>query len=93
MVAQEPHHLGPTAVRSRMTPVRLCPAVLVEVDPAHAVLGPAVELPEVEVARAEVVVDDVEDDREAGLMGGTDEILERVRTAEGLLDREDVDGL
>jgi hypothetical protein len=52
--------------------------VVVEVDAALVVLGPPVELPQVEIRRPEVVEDDVEDDRDAVLVGVLDEALEGV---------------
>src|SRR5207244_6729300 len=61
-------HLAATVVRPRVAPRRLPPPVVVEIDPAFLgtpVRAPAVELPEVEVVGAEVVVDDVEDDGDA----------------------------
>jgi hypothetical protein len=53
------------------------PVVVVEVDTAAIVLGPAVELPQIEVAGTQVVVYDVEDHRNALLVGALDEPLER----------------
>ena len=55
--------------------------VVVEVDAAHAVLAPAVKLPQIKVAGAEVVVDDVQDHRQAGSMRRFDEPLEAGRAA------------
>ena len=46
-------------------PRRMRPVIVVEVDATAIVLGPAVELPQIEVARAQVVVHDVEDHRDA----------------------------
>jgi hypothetical protein len=43
--------------------------------PALAVFAPAVELPQVEVARPEVVVDDVDDDGQPATMGLFDKVL------------------
>ena len=89
-------HLTATVVRPRVAPRRLATPVVVEIDPAF--LGtsgraPAVELPEVEVVGAEVVVDDVEDDGDATTVGGIDEPAEPVRTPVRLLDREDEGGV
>src|SRR6185369_14723907 len=89
-VAQERPDLGPAVVRPGVAPRRRRAAVLVEIDPALADLRPAVELPDVEVGRAEVVVDDVEDDRDPGGMGVADQRLEVVRRAVAALDRERV---
>ena len=87
MVLFEPHqgvvaevlaHLLAAVVGTGVAPGRRRALVVVEVDAARAVLAPAVELPQGEVARAEVVVDDVEDDGDAVRVGGLDEALERV---------------
>ena len=69
------------------------PVVVVEVDPAEIVLGPAVELPKIEVARAQVVVNDVEDHRDAMLVGALDEPLERQRASVVGLNRKDMGGV
>src|SRR5947207_283745 len=65
-VAQEPPDLRPAVVGSGIAPRRRRALILVEIDPALPVLGPAVELPDVEVRRTEVVVDDVEEDGDPG---------------------------
>ena len=79
VVADELADLAAAVVGPGVAPRRRRAPVVVEVDAALAVLGPAVELPEVEVARAEVVVDDVEDHGDAALVGGFDERLEAPR--------------
>src|SRR5262249_55888301 len=61
IVADVLAHLAAAVVGPRVAPRRLPAPVVVEVDAAPPVLAPAVELPEVEVARAEMVVDDVVD--------------------------------
>ena len=75
------------------SPRRLGPVVVVEVDSAAIVLGPAVELPEIEVAGAQVVVNDVQDHRDALLMGALDEPFERQRASVDGLHREDMGGV
>ena len=79
VVADELAHLGAAVVRAGCRPRASRAPVVVEVDAAAVVLAPAVEPPQVEVARAEVVVDDVEDDREPVAVGLADELLERLR--------------
>ena len=93
VVADELAHLAAAVVGPGVAPGRLAAPVVVEVDAALVVLAPAVELPEVEVARAEVVVDDVEDHRDPALVRGLDERLEALGPAVGALDGEDVGGV
>ncbi len=102
MVLFEPHErvleevladLTSSVVGAGLPPRRATAVVVVEIDPAALVLGPAVELPEVEVAGAEVVVDDVEDHRDPLPVGALDELLERAGTAVGSLHGEDVAGV
>src|ERR1700679_4121450 len=62
--------------------------IVVGIDAALAAFAPAVELPEVEVVRTEMVDDDVEDDGDTLGMRGVDELLEAVRAAIGALDSE-----
>ncbi len=85
--------LPSSVIRPCFSPRRVGPVVVVEVDSAAIVLAPAVELPEIEVAGAQVVVDHVEDHRDAFLMGTLDELLERQRAAVGGLHREDMGGV
>ena len=73
VVADELAHLAAAVVGPGVAPRRRRLVVVVEVDAALVVLAPAVESPEVEVARAEVVVDDVEDDADAALVRLADE--------------------
>jgi len=59
--------LGAAVVGPGGTPVGGgLPGLVVEEDAAEAVLRPAVELPHLEVGRAVVVVDDVDEDGDAG---------------------------
>ena len=89
-VAQERAHLATAVVGPGGAPRRLGAAVVVEVDAAAVVLAPAVEPPQVQVRRTEVVEDDIHDDRDAVLVGRLDEALERVGSAIARLDGEEV---
>ncbi len=71
-------------------PRRDRPSIAVEVDSAASTLEPAVEPPKIEVGRAEMVVHDVDDDRDAVSMGVSDEPLEGVRPAVARFDGEQV---
>ena len=81
-------HLLAAVVGARLSPRGCGALVVVEVDPTLALLAPAVELPEREVARAEVVEHDVDDDGDAVLVGLADDGLEQVGPAVGALDGE-----
>ena len=93
VVAEELADLAAAVIGAAVPPRRLAAPVVVEVDPAQSVLRPAVELPDVEVAGAEVVVNHVEDDGDAEAVGRLDELLEGPGTAVSAFDREDVRGL
>jgi len=102
MVVPQPHegvlpdegaHLGTAVVGPRLAPGGRRTAVVVEVDAALVVLGPAVEAPQVEIGGPEVVVDHVQEDRDAALVGLAHERLETVRPTVGALHREDVRGV
>src|SRR5581483_9935125 len=88
VVAQELAHLGPAVVGARVAPGGAGALVIVEVDTAQPVALPAVEAPQVEGARSKVVVDDVEDHRDAALVALAHEGLEAARPAVGALDGE-----
>jgi len=90
VVAEVLPDLTVSVSRPGVPPRRMRPVVVVEVDAAALVLGPAVELPQIEVARAQVVVHDVEDHRDALLVGALDESLERHRASLGDLNRKDM---
>ena len=89
-VAQERPDLAAAVVGAGPAPQRHATVVVVEVDAAAVALGPAVEPPQVEVRRSEMVVDDVDDDRDAPGVRIAHERLERVRPAVGRLDGEQV---
>ena len=102
VVVLKPHHrvvvdeltnLATAVVRASVPPGRLRAVVVVEVDAALVVLLPAIELPQVEIARTEVVVDHIQDDGDAALVRLPDELLEAVRPAIGTFHREDVGGV
>src|SRR5690606_24870303 len=83
VVADELAYFGSAVVRSGVAPRRGGPVVVVEVDAAAIVSNlPAVEVPQVEIARTEVIVDHVHDDGEAVLVRGTDEAAQRLRAAD-----------
>ena len=82
--------LAASVIGPGVPPGRFGPLVVVEVDAAAIVLGPAVELLQIEVARAQVVVNNVENHRNALLVGALDELLERHRATVGDLHREDM---
>ena len=90
VVADEPAHLLATVVGAGVAPGCLGAPVVVEVDATLVVLAPPVELPQVQVARTEVVVDHVEDHRDSPLVRLAHERLERLRTAVRRLHREEV---
>ena len=71
-------HFGSAVVGSRIAPGRVRSPVVVEVDAAFVVLRPAIETPEVQITRPEVVVHDVEDHGHATLVCRGDETLECV---------------
>ena len=92
MVFLEPHEdvieevltdLAASVIGPGFSPRRVGPVVVVEVDSAAIVLGPAVELPKIEVAGAQVVVNNVQDHRDALLVGALDELFERQRASVG----------
>ena len=93
VVPDELADLAASVVGAGVAPGGVAAPVVVEVDAALVVLAPAVELPEVEVARAEMVVDDVEDHRDPAPMRGFDEGLKPLGSAVGALDGEDVRGV
>ena len=73
VVTQVRAHLLAAVVGARVAPGRATTVVVVEVDPAFVVLIPAVKTPQVEVARAEMVVDHIQQYGDAPFVRGTDE--------------------
>ncbi len=90
VVGQEVRHLRAPVVGTGVAPRSLTAGVVVEVDAPFVVLGPAVEPPQVEVGRAEMVEDHIEKDGDAMGMGIPDQRLESPRSSIRLLDGEDV---
>ena len=77
----------------RVAPGGRCPVIVVEVDAAAIVLGPAVKLPEIKVTWPQVVIDNVEDHCNAMLMRALDELLECQRTTVVGFNRENMGGV
>ena len=90
VVDEEPADLPAGVVGAAVTPGRLGPPVVEEVDAPQVVLGPAVEPPQVHVLGAEVVVYDVEDHGNPPAVAFLDERLQGPGAAVGRLDGEDV---
>ncbi len=88
VIADELADLGATVIRARTPAVRLRTAIAeppcaVEVDPALPAGARAVEHPQNRVGRAEVVIDDIEDHRDARLVRRAHQVLQAVRAAVG----------
>ena len=81
VVADELADFLATVIGAGRTPGSFGVPVVVEVDAALIVLAPAVKLPQIQITRAEVVVDDVQNHADPGLMGRLDEAFETGRTA------------
>jgi hypothetical protein len=90
VVADVLAHFAAAVVGAGIAPRRIAAPVVVEIDAALPVGAPAVELPEVEVGRAEMVVDDVVDDGDAARMRRVDQAPQAVGTAIRAFDRENV---
>ena len=93
VVTNELTHLAAAVVGSGVAPRSRGLPVVVEVDSALVVLAPAVELPQVEVRGAEVVVDDVDDDGQTVPVTHLDQVTQFLRAAVGALHGEDVGGV
>ena len=102
MVFLEPHqgvvedvlsNLVASVVGTGVSPRRMRPVIVVEVDSTVIVLGPAVELPEIEIPRSEVVVNNIEDHCDAVPVSALDELLERQWASVGKLNRKDMGGV
>ncbi len=81
VIAQHLAHFGSAIVGPRVAPGRLGAVVVIEVDAAAVALRPAVEAPQVKVARPQVVIDHVEDDGDAMTVSRFDELLEAQHAA------------
>lgn len=102
MVFIEPHedvvedilsNLVASVIGTGVSPRRVRPVIVVEVDATVIVLGPAVEMPKIEIPRAKVVVNNVEDHCDTMAVSALDELLERQRAAVGDLNRKDMGGV
>ena len=102
MVFLQPHQgiikqvltdLAASVIGSGLSPRRVGTVVVVEVDSAVIVLGPAVELPKIKVAGAQVVVNNVQDHGDALLVGALDEPFESQRASVDGLHRKDLRGV
>ena len=90
VVLEEGPHLATPVVGACVAPWSGGPPVLEEVDPAVAARRRAVESPHVQIARAQVVVDHIDDHRDAALMALIDEVLHILRVAVDALGRKRV---
>ncbi len=88
VVAEVTADLVSAIVGACIAPRRTPPPVVVKIDAAAVVLVPAVKAPQIEIGGAQVVVDDVHDHGNAGVVGGPNERLECVGTAVVRLDGE-----
>jgi len=88
IVADELSYLGAAVIGASQSPRGRGPPIVVKIDPALAIFAPAVELPEIEVAGAKMVVDHIQDHAEAGLMSRFDKPLESQRAAVVAFDSE-----
>ena len=88
VVAQELPHFRTAVVRPCMTPGRLGAVVVIEIDAPAVLLPPAVESPQIQVARSQMVIDHIENDGDPVLVGCFDEFLESKMAAIIGLDRE-----
>jgi hypothetical protein len=102
MIFLEPHKdvvedilsdLVASVIGTGVSPRRMRPVIVVEIDSTVIVLGPAVELPKIEIPRAKVVVNNIEDHCDAISVGALDELLEPQRASIGELDRKDMGGI
>src|SRR5206468_775517 len=76
-------YLWPTVVRPCIAPRRVRAIVIIEIDTAVVIpVAPAVETPEIEVARAEVIVNHVHDHRDALSMRSFHEPVEALWAAQ-----------
>src|SRR3984885_9029196 len=62
--------------------------IVVKVNPALGILAPAVVLPEIEIVGAEVIINDVQDNRDAVAVSSIDHPLEALGSAIAALNRK-----
>jgi hypothetical protein len=81
VVPNELPHFLPAVIRASHSPGRFGTPVVIEINAALAVFAPAVELPQIQIARPEVVIDDIQNHPDTGLMRSFHEPLEPGCTA------------
>src|SRR5258708_37505957 len=81
-------HFRPTVVKPCIAPRSRAPPIIVKIDPAFAVLAPSVKLPHIPRGTAQVVVNNVHNDRNAVFVCFLHERTEPVRSAILFLDCE-----
>jgi len=82
--------LSPPVIGTRLAPGRLRSLVVVEVDAAPVVLAPPVESPQIQVGRAKMVVDHIDNHGDTQFVGPADEVAKGGRGAVVTLDSEDL---
>src|SRR4029450_8898722 len=97
MIFLEPHKvvvediltdLVASVIGTGVPPRRMHPVIVVEIDSTVIVLGSAVELPKIEIPRAKVVVNNIEDHCDAVCVGALDELLDPQRASVGQLNQK-----
>src|SRR5215204_710386 len=90
VVPNELPHFTPAVIGSRSAPRRLVSPIVVEIDSTLAEFIPAIELPEVQIVRAKVIVDDVEKNGDSAPMRRVDKLPQAVRAGVALFNGEDM---
>jgi hypothetical protein len=80
VVADKLPHFSAPVVWTSTAPGSFRPVVVIEINAALVVFLPSVKLPEVQVARSEVVIHNIHHDPNATLVRFTNEHLETIRT-------------
>ncbi len=102
MVIAQPHHRIIADIAAHLiapviwpggTPGRFCSPVIVEIDPAPLIFRPAIEFPEIKITWAEVVVNDIEDDRYSVLVSRFHQALQSKWAAVAALHRVRMRGI
>lgn len=83
-------HLAASVIGPGLSPGCVGSVIVVEVDATAIVFAPAVELPKIEVAGAQVVVNNVQDHRDARSVGRLDKLFECQWAAIDIFHREDM---
>lgn len=81
VIAQILAHFIPAIIRPRLAPGCLRAVIIVKVNPPLAIFAPAVKPPQIKVAGAKVVVNDIEDDGDTVLVGRFHKALKGIRSA------------